>query len=427
MDGFYQYDNLLGSTQVKSTKGLSKYQEDKEKEDNKDDLIKGLSEAWITDSGEGILKAGIHKLRSGGSKVVSKTIQKGVEIGGDLNKLGVSGTFKKQGRDARQFLQQQATQKIESLKGRASGVLGNVGQDTAGKLKGKIPESLGGSLGKLEKKIKTSSGIRLGIDDMTNAQLQGQKVKLPSLGQDELEKLGKQNTIRKVGIKSTYKSLTPENKQTFKDSLNQERQNLRKIGIGSKSQEEAVSKDVGLQEKVLSKIINPSSEKAIAGEGSKLIGKIGGGLGEGASLGLSTIGQKGLKGKLEAGGIQGASDLGEKLLKGQIGEDAGGTLGGLATSIIGQKGLKNKAEALGKEAGKDVLKAGLKKGLGEAGEIVAGGGGVEDPVSDLIGFGIATGSLIGGLFRGHRKKEELKQQYLKHLPPNLQPSVQIGA
>ena len=480
MDGFYQYENLLGSTQVKSSKGLKKYQEEKEKEDNKEDLIKGLSESWITDSGEGILKAGIHKLRNKGSQVVSKTIKKGVEIGGDLSKLGVSETFKKQSRDARQFLQQQATQKIESLKGKASGVLGNVGEGTAGKLKGKIPESLGGSVGKLEKKVETTSGsilgkgkgvyqnivsskgtldsdiqkvlgknpntkdlqsalltqdlrnaknkgLRLGLDDMTNSQLQGHKIKLPSLGQDELEELGKQNEIRKSGIKSTYKTLSPENKQTFKDSLNEERQNLRKTGIGAKTQEEAVSKDVGLQEKVLSKIINPSSEKGVAGEGSKLIGKIGGTLGEGASIGLSTIGQKGLKGKLEAGGIQGASDLGEKLLKSQIGEDVGGTLGGLATSIIGQKGLKKKAEALGQEAGKDVLKVGLKKGLGEAGEVIAGGGGLEDPLSDIIGFGIGLGSLVGGLFRGHRKKEELKNNYLKHLPPNLQPSVQIGA
>jgi hypothetical protein len=41
----------------------------------------------------------------------------------------------------------------------------------------------------------------------------------------------------------------------------------------------------------------------------------------------------------------------------------------------------------------------LKQGLSKAGEIEAIGGGPEDIVGDLLSFGVAVGSIVGGLFR----------------------------
>ena len=71
MDGFYNYENLLSSSvnpsQIQKQKEI---EEVKGKEDKTDDLVKGLTESWITDSGEGLLKSGIEKLRKKGKAEV---------------------------------------------------------------------------------------------------------------------------------------------------------------------------------------------------------------------------------------------------------------------------------------------------------------------------------------------------------------------
>jgi len=464
MDGFYNYENLLSSSVDPSQiQKQNEIREVKGKEDKTDDLVKGLTESWITDSGEGILKAGIGKLREKGKKEVVNlakgVVNKGKQISQDFKEGGASKVFERQGRDARQYLQAQSTKAKTTLRSKAEFVLGKAkgkAEDVLGKgekqfqkitkttegakaqfediSKSKLPidKDLINNLGSnpTTKEVQSSlltqnmrdvkkKGLVVGVDDLTHAQRQGQKVKLPGLG-DDLDKVKQQVSERKAGIKSAYKGLSQEEKNTFKKGLNEERTKLRQAGIGAKSQIEATAKDVSLQEKVLHRIKVPQSVE------SKASSLITSGLGEGAGVGLATIGQKGLKNKLEAGGAQ----LGSSLLKEGLG-DAGGEIGDVLGSTVGQKGIKKKlvagGEQLGKDAGEEFLKKTVKKGLGEAGEEIAGLGGVEDPIGDIIGFGIGVSSLIGGLFGArHRKVEELRK-IKRNLPPSLQVSNQIGA
>ena len=425
MDGFYNYENLLSSSVDPSQiKKQNEIREVKGKEDKTDDLVKGLTESWITDSGEGILKAGIGKLREKGKKEVVNlakgVVNKGKQISQDFKEGGASKVFERQGRDARQYLQAQSTKAKTTLRSKAEFVLGKAkgkAEDALGKgekqfqkitkttegakaqfediSKSKLPidKDLINNLGSnpTTKEIQSSlltqnmrdvkkKGLVVGVDDLTHAQRQGQKVKLPSLDVDDLDKVKQQVSERKAGIKSAYKGLSQEEKNTFKKGLNEERTKLRQAGIGAKSQIEATAKDVSLQEKVLHRIKVPQSVESKA---SSLVGDVGGEIGD--VLG-STVGQKGIKKKLVAGGEQVAKDAGEEFLKKTV-----------------------------------------KKGLGKAGEEIAGAGGVEDPIGDIIGFGIGVSSLIGGLFGArHRKVEELRK-IKRNLPPSLQVSNQIGA
>ena len=59
-----------------------------------------------------------------------------------------------------------------------------------------------------------------------------------------------------------------------------------------------------------------------------------------------------------------------------------------------------------------------EESLEDSGEIIAAGGGPEDPVSDVIAIGVGIGTLLGGLFGGDHAP--VKQ------PPVVNPSSQFG-
>jgi len=71
---------------------------------------------------------------------------------------------------------------------------------------------------------------------------------------------------------------------------------------------------------------------------------------------------------------------------------------------------KQAAEAAGKAAGKEVVESAAKKAATEGGEIIAGGGGPEDPLSDIVGLGAAIATTLGGIFSAahmHKPAEEM--------------------
>ena len=242
---------------------------------------------------------------------------------------------------------------------------------------------------------KTGKGfLKLGEDDMTSAQRQGVKIKLPTgknINEDRLTKLN----LKKQELKERYKGLSKEDRKSFKAELKEAREQRKsnpftlendEAGKGLVSDLDKREADVRLQEQTMNKYsTNPQSDDTVPSSTGKQ-----------TDLEDPTKTEPQTKGDDDVGQQQIEEDKPD--IKAKLSDDAGG---------VGED-----EETTGKV---------ITKALTRAGEIDAEGGGVEDPVSDVISLVVGIGSLIGGLFGAEHKKANLPK-----LPPPPQAVLQVG-
>jgi len=115
----------------------------------------------------------------------------------------------------------------------------------------------------------------------------------------------------------------------------------------------------------------------------------------------------------------------------QVGGQVLGKAGEIATLVQGKGSIssfknvgKQEATSLGEDVAKKVAKKALVKTGEEAGEeagaAVAGGGGPEDPIGDVIGAVVGLSTFLGGLFGARHLHSENNQ-------PNFNVAYQLGA
>ena len=376
-----------------------------------------------------LLKKGTQQALQKGSQVGRQLVQGAGRISEDLRTGGVKAVLKREGDNVRNFLKGKAEEQIKSFKAGARRFTGSIEdspfseprrigsrivrrgikplQKEAGKfskeiettkpkfknvdlldrrvkgidediIKGlgdnpSLDDLRGGILKQQARDVLRKKSYRvLGEDDMTNSQASGDRIKLPKLSRklnpDELRELDTENNERVGNLKNTFKSLSKEDRDEFRRQLKQTRKQA--VDEPALSNEEARSKDIDLQEKLMNKFKRPPQpDKASSEELPK-------------------------------------ADEGTAQVKKELEKEALGK---------GEQDLEEDAE-------KKILKKTLKRGVEEGGEEETAGGGFLDPIADIVALGTGISTLIGGLYKAHHMKMNKPK-----LPPMLQPSLQIGA
>jgi len=209
-------------------------------------------------------------------------------------------------------------------------------------------------------------------DDMTNAQRQGTKVKLPSVEDLEGSKLQAVKDS-KASLKQQYKGLSQEDKASFKSDLKESRENpIRNQIKNNLSEIEQKEMENKLEVRTMNKYTqNPNAQTNNPAENPK----------------------------------PQPQPQEEKEPSDELDEDT----------------IEPKTDPVVDETGEDDIGKDIVKSVIRAGEIDAEGGGIEDPITDAISLVVGVGGLIGGIFGAEHKKASLPS-----LPLPPQSSIQIG-
>jgi hypothetical protein len=376
-----------------------------------------------------LLKKGTQEALKKGSQVGRELVQGAGRISEDLRTGGVKAVLKREGENVRNFLKGKAEQQVKSFKAGARRFTGSLEDSPFSE-----PRRIGSRVvrrgikplerqtGKFSKEIETTKskfrdvdlldrrvkGIDedivkglgdnpslddlrggllkqqardvlrkksyrvLGEDDMTGSQASGDRIKLPKLSRrlspDELKELDSVNNERVGNLKNTFRTLPKEDRDEYRRQLKQSRKEA--VDDPALSNEEARSKDIDIQEKLMNKFKRPPQPDKAPSEGLP------------------------------------EADEGTAQVKKALEKEALGK---------GEKDLEEDAE-------KKILKKTVKRTVEEEGEEETAGGGFLDPIADIVALGTGLSSLIGGLYKAHHLKMNKPK-----LPPMLQPSLQIGA
>lgn len=87
------------------------------------------------------------------------------------------------------------------------------------------------------------------------------------------------------------------------------------------------------------------------------------------------------------------------------------------------KSVEGDADDMAEKTGTNILKNAGEDALEETAEITTLGGGVEDPISDIIGLAVGLGTLFGGIFGGHHSTQAPDTPEASPVNPSYQDGV----